>query len=205
MLNKTMVILSASALALSACGQKTDPANTADTSMTTNDAGTFDANSTTTADMNSTTSAGNMTAPATGGQVFANTAAASDAFEIATSKLALENSSSTAVKKFANQMIAANTASTDKLKATTAALTPAITPDPKLNAEQQATVDALKTKKGADFDTAYIAGQQSGHQETLDLLKAYGATGDVPALKTFANGLAPTVAAHLNMAKSLKS
>ena len=196
MLNKTIVILSASALALAACGPKTETANTGDTAMTTND-GAFDAGNVGTADANTT-------APATGGQVFANTAAASDAFEIATSKLALDNSNSASVKKFANQMIAAHTASTDKLKATTAGLTPAITPDPTLNAEQQATVDALKSKKGTDFDTAYIAGQQSGHQQTLDLLKAYGATGDVPALKTFATGLAPTVAAHLNMAKSLK-
>jgi len=172
--------------------------------MTTNDVGTFDANTTAMADTN-TTAMTNTAAPATGGQMFANTAAASDAFEIATSKLALENSSSAAVKKFANQMITAHTASTDKLKSTTAALTPSITPDPKLNAEQQTILDSLKTKKGADFDTAYIAGQSTGHQETLDMLKAYAATGDVPALKTLAQGLVPTVAAHLNMAKSLKS
>lgn len=198
MLNKTIVILSASALALAACGQKTETTNAGDTAMMTNDGAMFDANSTAMADTNAT-------APATGGQVFANTAAASDAFEIATSKLALDNSNSPSVKTFANQMIAAHTASTDKLKTTTAALSPAITPDPTLNAEQQATVDSLKGLKGAAFDTAYIAGQRSGHQQTLDMLKAYGATGDVPALKTFANGLAPTVAAHLNMAKGLKS
>lgn len=196
MLKKTMMILSASALALAACGQKTDTANTADTGMATNDTAAFDAGNVGATDTN-------MTAPATGGQVFANTAAASDAFEIATSKLALDNSNSASVKKYANQMIAAHTTSTDKLKATTAALTPAITPDPTLNAEQQATVDSLKSLKGAAFDTAYIAAQQSGHQQTLDALKAYGATGDVPALKTFATGLTPTVAAHLNMAKSL--
>ncbi len=198
MFKKTMVILSASTLALAACGPKTETTNTADTTMMTNDGGAFDANSTATADAN-------MTAPASGGQVFANTAAASDAFEIATSKLALDNSSSVAVKKYANQMIAAHTASTDKLKATTATLTPAITPDPTLNAEQQKILDGLKGKKGADFDAAYIAGQQTGHQETLDMLTAYQSTGDVPALKTFAKGLVPTVTAHLNMAKSLKA
>jgi putative membrane protein len=197
MLKKSMVILSASALALAACGQKTEPANTGDTSLVAND-GTFDAGNAGMAGMNAV-------APANAGQTFVNTAAASDAFEVATSKLALDASSSAAVKKYANQMIAAHTASTDKLKATTAGITPAITPDPTLNAEQQATLDALKTKKGADFDAAYIAAQQSGHQQTLDALKGYAATGDVAALKTFASGLVPTVAAHLNMAKSLKA
>lgn len=198
MLKKTMMILSASALALTACGPKNETANTGDTAMMANDGAAFDAGNVGMTDTNRTT-------PATGGQVFANNAAASDAFEIASSKLALDNSNSAAVKKFANQMIAAHTASTDKLKATTADLTPTITPDPALNAEQQATLDSLKTKKGADFDTAYIAAQQAAHQQTLDMLRAYGATGDVPALKSFANTLAPTVAAHLNMAKELKS
>ncbi|MCP3734746.1 DUF4142 domain-containing protein [Sphingomonas sp. RP10(2022)] len=198
MLKKTMVILSASTLALAACGPKTETTNTSDTTIVTNDGAAFDAG-------NAGVAATNTTAPAAAGQTFANTAAASDAFEIETSKLALEKSGSAAVKKYANQMIAAHTASTDKLKATAAALTPAITPDPALTAEQQATLDTLKTKTGADFDAAYIAAQQSGHQQTLDALKAYGATGDVPALKTFATGLVPTVAAHLNMAKALKA
>ena len=185
----TLALVSMMALSLAACGKKAEDTTAADNSA---------AASVATANMGDT-----MTAPASGGQAFANQAAASDAFEIATSKLALDNSSSAAVKKYANQMIAAHTASTDKLKATTAALTPAITPDPTLSTEQQATVDSLKALKGAAFDTAYIAAQQSGHQQTLDALKAYGATGDVPALKTFATGLTPTVAAHLNMAKSL--
>jgi len=29
----------------------------------------------------------------------------------------------------------------------------------------------LKTKQGADFDTAYAAAQVAGHQQTLDTLK----------------------------------
>lgn len=202
MRHKVMMIvpISALALALAACGPKTQNANTADTTMSNDTA--FDANNAGTTATATNTAA---TAPATGGQSFANTAAASDTFEIATSKLALDKSSSAAIKKYANQMIAAHTASTDKLKATTAGLSPAITPDPTLNADQQAKLDSMKGLTGSAFDTAYIAAQQDAHQQALDLLKAYGATGDVPALKTFATGLAPTVAAHLNMAKGLKA
>lgn len=198
MSKKTIMIVAASALALAACGQRSGTANTADASLATNEAAGFDAGNVGMAATNTATPA------ASGAQVFANTAAASDAFEIETSKLALDNSNSAAVKKYANQMIAAHTASTAKLKATTADLMPAVTPDPTLNAEQQATLDALKGKKGADFDTAYIAGQTSGHQQALDMLKAYAATGESPALKGFASALAPTVAAHLNMVKGLK-
>jgi putative membrane protein len=78
-------------------------------------------------------------------------------------------------------------------------------PKPLLTAEQQQSLDALKGKKGADFDAAYIEAQTRGHQETLDTLKAYSASGEVPSLKEFAAKLIPIVTAHLNMAKGLKS
>lgn len=137
------------------------------------------------------------------GQAFANQAAASDAFEIATSKLALDKADKPAIKKFAQQMITAHTASTAKLKTASSGLSPAITPDPTLSADQQQALADLQSKAGADFDAAYKAAQVDGHQKTLDALKAYANSGDVPALKTIASGLVPTVTAHLNMAKGL--
>ncbi|MDQ1228694.1 DUF4142 domain-containing protein [Sphingomonas sp. SORGH_AS_0879] len=138
-------------------------------------------------------------------QVFANAAAASDAFEIETSKLALTNGASASVKSYARTMIEAHTASTAKLKTAAGSATPAITPDPTLNAEQQQKLDQLKGLNGTAFDQAYIAEQTAGHQQTLDTLKAYAATGESAPLKTFATGLIPTVTAHLNMAKGLKA
>jgi putative membrane protein len=193
---KTLALVSVTALSLAACGKKAE-----DTAAIDN--GTY---ATTTA-TNASATGGNdtMATPASGGQAFVNMAAASDAFEIETSKLAATNGASAAVKKFAAQMITAHEGSTAKLKSLTATLSPALAPDPKLSAEQQQKLADLKSKQGADFDAAYAAGQVAGHQQTLDMLKGYAATGDVPQLKTFASGMVPTVAAHLNMAKSLKS
>jgi len=181
-----IAITSAAALALASCGHKATSDNTT-TTVTTNVA-----------------DASNMTetAPADG-QSFANAAAASDAFEIATSKLALTTSKSSAIKKFADEMIAAHTGSTAKLKAAAGSAAPAITPDPALTSDQQQQVDAMKAMTGVDFDQAYAKAQVDGHQKTLDALKAYAATGTVASLKTFASGMVPTVAAHLNMAKGL--
>ncbi len=138
-------------------------------------------------------------------QSFANAAAASDAFEIETSKLAATKGASASVKAYAAKMIEAHTASTAKLKTAAGSASPAITPDPTLNAEQQQKLDQLKGLTGKAFDEAYIAEQTAGHQQTLDTLKAYAATGDSAPLKTFATGLIPTVTAHLNMAKALKA
>ena len=197
----TIALLSATALALAGCGHK-------DETTTTTNSVTADSASTTVADSgipdNSVVAAPAPAPVSSTGQTFANTAAASDAFEIAESQLAATSAHSAAIKSFAKKMIEAHTGSTAKLKTVAAGLTPPITPDPTLTADQQQKVDALKAKTGADFDTAYAADQVAAHQATLDALKSYSASGDVPALKTFATGLIPTVTAHLNMAKGLK-
>jgi putative membrane protein len=186
-----IALLTGSALALAGCGgSKTETSTTTNSVTTQADSLTVDTNVTTP-----------VLSP---GQAFANAAASSDAFEIAESQFAQTASKSAAIKAFAQKMIDAHTGSTTKLKAAAASATPAITPDATLTAEQQQKLDALKAKTGADFDTAYAADQVAAHQATLDALKTYSATGDVPELKTFATGLVPTVTAHLNMAKGLK-
>lgn len=176
------IIASGALLALAACGRGGE--TTANNSMTSTDL--------------------NMDAPAavptaSAAQTFANTAAASDAFEIESAQLALANSSSAAVKSFAEKMVAAHTTSTEKLKAAAAPMTP----DATLTPAQQQQLDQLRTLKGSAFDAAYLAGQTAGHQEVLDALKAYAATGDAPQLKSFASGMIPTVTAHLNTVKGL--
>jgi len=189
---RLLILVSGSVLALTACNKN-------------NEATTTNATDTNVAMDNAVET--NMPAEApspTSAQGFANTAAASDRFEIESSQLAAGSASSAAVKSFATKMISAHTESTAKLKSTAGGLSPAVTPDNTLTAEQQATLDGLKGKTGADFDTAYAAAQVDAHQKALDALKAYSASGDTPALKSVADRLIPTVTAHLNMAKALK-
>ena len=189
-----MLIVLSGTLAIVACGQKSET-NYTDTNA---------------ADANAMVGNGQVLpandAPAapTTAQGFANAAAASDRFEVESSKLAASAASSAAVKAFAQKMISAHTASTAKLKSTTAGMSPAITADDTLAPDQQAKLDSLKALHGADFDAAYSAAQVEGHQKALHLLNAYAASGDTPALKTLASGMVPTVTAHLNMAKGLK-
>lgn len=180
-----LLALGTAALTLGACGKHDETTVQNKTATTTEDV----------------TPAAPVNSP---GQPFANAAAASDAFEVAISNLALEKSQSSKVKTFANQMIKAHTDSTAKLKAAAGSVSPAITPDPTMTAEQTAKLEELRGLSGAAFDKAYMAAQVDGHEMTLAALKDYAATGDVPQLKTFASGLVPTVAAHLNMAKGLK-
>ena len=191
---RSTLIATTALLALAGCGQKQDNSS----AVATNSADTFNQ---TDASMPNAA----QTPTVSAAQSFVNTAAASDAFEIETSKLALTNGASASVKSFARKMIDAHSGSTAKLKTLTAGMSPALTPDATLSAQQQATLDQLKSLKGKAFDEAYIAAQASGHQQTLDALKAYSTTGDVAQLKSFATDLIPTVTAHLNMAKGLKA
>ncbi|MBY8823486.1 DUF4142 domain-containing protein [Sphingomonas colocasiae] len=187
MIRSPFALISVSVLALAACGPKDDA---------------------TTANLQNVASAeipGAQGAPALSpGQDFANKAAASDAFEIAISKLAADKAQSAAIKTFARKMIDAHTQSTAKLKTAAATATPPIIPDPVLTADQQAKLADLQSKSGAAFDAAFAAEQVSAHEAALDVLRGYAANGDVATLKTFATETTPIVTAHLNMAKSLK-
>lgn len=201
MTNKTLILLAGTSLALAACAKHENATNTTETSNATDL--NMTAENSMTAENGMANSAATAPAPLTA-QAFVNAAAASDRFEIESSKLAASAASSAAVKKFATQMISAHTASTAKLKSTVAGMSPKLTPDDTLAPDQQQKLDSLKGLKGTAFDSAYASAQTEAHQKALDALKNYAASGDNATLKTFANGLVPTVTAHLNMAKGLK-
>lgn len=137
------------------------------------------------------------------GQEFLNTAAKSDAFEIAAAKLALTNGASQAVRDFAADMIKAHTESTAKLKAAAATASPALTPDATLTADQTEDLAELGKKKTAEFDEAYIDDQVDAHQTALALMRDFAEHGDVASLKTAAGEIAPVVQKHLDHVKSL--
>ena len=99
---KAMMFLSSTALVLAACGQKSETYN-ADTNVVTDNGMA----------VNDTGAAAPLPNSAQG---FANMAAASDRFEIESSKLAETAGQSAAVKSFAAKMITAHEGSTAKLK-----------------------------------------------------------------------------------------
>ena len=131
---KTRLLLFVSgALALVACGQKNENATTTDVSV------------------NDNAVLGNeVAAPAASpltAQGFANAAAASDKFEIESSKLAASAATSAAVKSFAARMVTAHTGSTAKLKATATGLN--LTPADTVAPDQPAKLDSLKALKAS--------------------------------------------------------
>ena len=145
----------------------------------------------------------NATAAMLTGRDFANTVAASDAFEIEAAKLAQTKATSQDLKDFAAMMIRDHTESTKKLKVDAAKAAPPITPDPSLTDEQKNDLDTLRDATGVEFDTAYKSQQVTTHQSALSALQAYGQTGDVAPLRDFAKEWLPTIQKHFDKIKAL--
>ncbi|MDG2529881.1 DUF4142 domain-containing protein [Caulobacter endophyticus] len=195
MTRKLLIVGAAfAALSLAACGQKTDETKGAATPA--EQAATPDANPSATVP----TPADEAAAPD-----FAAKAAASDMFEIEAGKVALKRSTNADVKKFAQAMIDAHTATSQGLKAAIAASGASITLPTALPEDLQGKLDDLNKADAKDFDKKYADSQVDAHQAALNLLQRYAQDGDVAAIKTFAAETAPKVQEHLNMAEGLKN
>ena len=173
------------ALALAGCDSSRDEAAAED--MTTAEA--------------AATGQPDMATPANA-QAFVDAAAASDMFEVESSKLAETKGKDPAVKDFAAMMVKDHTKSSEELKAAAAKASPPPSVAPKLSAAQQAGLDALKAA-GDDFDRLYAQKQVAAHEQALAMLRAYAEGGDAAPLKDFAGKTAPVVAGHLDAARKL--
>lgn len=194
---KLMALGLVSALALSACAGSSDNTTGATDNMTAADT-MMPADNTAMGD-----NAMMAGVPASAGQAFADTAGASDYYEVEAGKLAQEKATSQALKDFGGMMVKGHTDSTEKLKAAGAKANPAIMPNPALSAEQEANLAALRTAEGAAFDTAYKTQQVVAHEKTLAVMTDYASNGDVPELKAFASATSKVVKMHLDKIKGM--
>jgi len=187
-----------SILAVAACSSE----NQRDAEQTAENAGNVIENAAM-ATGNALGNVGQSLTPTPSGQDFADSAARSDAFEIAAAKLAATNAQSPQVKAFATMMIDAHTASSAKVKTAAGAAQPTIVPNATLTKDQDEDLAELRALKGAKFDEEYIDGQVDAHEEALDLMRKYAADGTVPSLRTAAGEIAPIVEKHLAEARAL--
>ena len=129
-------------------------------------------------------------------------AASSDMFEIESSRIALQQTRSPAVRQFAQMMIDHHTRTSADLMSTArqAGMTP---PPPQLLPPQLAALDRVRMATPADFDATYKREQIAGHQMALDLHRNYAASGDVALLREAAARTAPIVEQHLAQAQTL--
>ena len=131
---------------------------------------------------------------------FVKQAAASDMFEIESSKLAQDRADASS-KTFAARMIKDHTATSTELK--TLAPKAKLELPTAMDSARQSKLDKLKGLQGADFDKEYDSMQIDAHKDGVSLFERYAKGGDNADLKAFASKHLPHLKEHLKMANDL--
>jgi putative membrane protein len=177
-------------LVLSSCAKKSEETTTSSTTTTPE--------STTTAPSGSPSDA----------EIAATVTAANDT-DIQNGQLALSKSANAEVKAFAKEMVAAHTQLNEQGSALLSKLsvTPSDNPtSTSIRTGGETTRASLNGLSGADFDKAYINAEVDLHQAVLDQLdNTLIPSAQNAELKELLQKARPTIQAHLDHAKSLKS
>lgn len=187
-----ILMTSAAALALAACGGGNDADNMA-TDTVALDAGN---------EMAMDDMAPTAGVPASG-QEYATMAAASDLYEIESARLAMEKSENAEIDELAQMIVTDHEKSTADLMTAAQQAQPPITVTPEMNAEQQANMEALRAADAASFDSTYLQQQVMAHQKALAMVQGYAQSGDVPSLQQHASTVAGPIQQHLDRAQQL--
>lgn len=135
------------------------------------------------------------------GMEFLNHAIEGGLTEVAASKLAVANSTNPDVVEFAKMMINDHTKADNALDSIK--YDQLVTGKDTISGEHRVILDSLATKKGADFDKAYIGMMVKDHDGAVELFTE--ATSDKNShIHYFAIDNLPTIKAHLEKAEELE-
>jgi putative membrane protein len=150
-----------------------------------------------------------------GADDFRHKAMTSDAFEIASSKIALGQSENAKVKAFAKLMIHDHSLTTKHLLIgsgmSQADIDAKIAPGPDgkhkannlVDQSHADSLDKLGSEKGKDFDSDYMSSQVSGHKDAVSLFEDYAKSGDERSLRLWARNTLKKIKMHLAKAEAL--
>ena len=129
--------------------------------------------------------------------------------EIDAGKLAGSRARDERVKKFAAMMVEHHTDADKKGDDTAKQLKVELTPSPasqELDKSNATDAAKLKAAPAGDFDRAYIDAQVQGHTKVLSMIDSQLIpNAKAPAVQKLLRDVRPTVASHLDQAKSLKA
>jgi len=148
----------------------------------------------------STAMSGNMDANAKSNlndqdKKFADAAAMGGMMEVMAGQLASTNATNATVKSLGQMMVTDHTKANDELKAWASKAGYSL--PTALDADMQKKYDALKMKKGAEFDRMYADMMVTDHKTTIANFKKEASDGSDASLKSFASKTLPTLEHHL--------
>lgn len=200
----TIPVCFATLLALGSACNSNQGSNTAaaDSSQNVQSSAT---NSTTATDTNASAATNTASADTSGGadKTFVLDAASGGLMEVELGKMAVANASSAKVKEFGRMMVADHTKANAELKAVAGKknITIPATPAEK----QQKNIDDMKSKKGADFDKAYVQLMVDDHKEDVSKFQDEAKGGNDPDIKAFASKTLPVLNKHLEHVNMLQN
>ena len=128
----------------------------------------------------------------------------SNAFEIATAKIALRKASRPDVKAYAQSMLTAHETMQKTLAASLKNDTRVFTqPNDALSPQNAALVDQLEKAPAASFDNLYLTQQVAAHQKAWAITKGFANVGQDEALKTVATASVPMIEQHFAQVQGL--
>ncbi|WP_026260008.1 DUF4142 domain-containing protein [Segetibacter koreensis] len=182
-----------------ACNSNKGGENTTDSTTTTSTTG-----STTMTDTGTNTTANAATADTSmaNDSKFVLDAASGGLMEVELGKIAATNAASAKVKEFGRMMVTDHSKANTQLKAVAAKKNITIPATPA--EEQQKHIDDLKTKKGADFDKAYVDMMVDDHKEDISKFEDESKNGKDADVKAFASKTLPVLNKHLSSIQSIQ-
>jgi putative membrane protein len=132
---------------------------------------------------------------------FAVEAASGGLMEVELGKLAATNAASPKVKEFGQTMVKDHGKANEELKALAAQKNISIPSTP--GEKHQSHIEELKTKKGADFDKAYMSMMVEDHEEDINKFEKASQNDKDADIKAFASKTLPVLRQHHEMAKTI--
>lgn len=133
---------------------------------------------------------------------FMKEAAAGGMMEVELGKLAQQNGGSQKVKDFGSMMVKDHSNANDALKKLAASKNVSL--PTAMDDKTKKEMDMLKSKKGADFDKAYVDMMVEDHKKDVEKFKMESKMAKDEDVKAFATKTLPTLEKHLNAIQSIQ-
>ena len=133
---------------------------------------------------------------------FAVKAASGSMMEVELGNMAATNGASQLVKDFGRQMVADHSQANQELKSVAASKNITLPAAP--GDDKQKMIEDLRTKRGTDFDKAYIDMMVSDHKDDIDEFQKEADKGNDPDIKQWASSKVPTLQHHHQMAQDIQ-
>jgi putative membrane protein len=136
-----------------------------------------------------------------GDQKFLKEAAIGGEIEVKLGKMAAQQGTSAAVRRFGQRMVDDHSKANHELMRL--AETKGWRVPKEIDAAHQVIMEKLSKLSGSDFDTKYMSNMVKDHEEDVELFETEARDGQDPDLKAFAVKTLPVIKEHLRMAKEV--